>query len=62
MRNSKETKYRIYIDGYEFLKKTKRFGDKYVKILQIPPQNQENMLQKLLLKESFKKQLKQQEI
>ena len=61
MRYSTEPKYRKYVEGYGFLSFAKKFGDKYI-LQYILQQKQEEMLQKLLLKEWFKKLQKLQEI
>ena len=61
MRYSAEPKYRKYVEGYGFLSFAKTFGDKYI-LQYILQQKQEEMLQKLLLKEWFKKLQKLQEI
>ena len=61
MRYSTEPKYRKYVEGYGFLSFAKKFGDKYI-LQYILQQKQEEMLQKLLLKEWFKKLQKLQDI
>ena len=58
MRHSTEPRYRKYVKEYSFLSYARTFGDKKL-ILQ---QKQEQMMQKLLLKEQYKKLQKLQEI
>ena len=58
IRYSTEPRYRKYVKEYSFLSYARTFGDKKL-ILQ---QKQEQMMQKLLLKEQYKKLQKLQEI
>ena len=61
MRYTTEPKFRKYIKGYGFLSFARTFGDKYGKKL-MDTATKAVMQQKLLLKESFKKLQKLQEI
>ena len=52
MRHLTEPKYRKYLKGYGFLSFARNFGDKYgKKLMYTATKKQEQMLQKLLLKE-----------
>ena len=56
MRYSTELRFRKYVKGYGFLSFPRKFGDKYgKKIMDTATKKQEQMLQKLRLKEQFKK-------
>ena len=54
MRYSTELKFRKYVKGYGFLSFNIKFGDKYGKNLIDSAKKQQEMQQKLLLKESYK--------
>ena len=58
MRYSFEPKYRKYVEEYGFLSFARKFGEKCGKKLWILQQKPEKMLQKMLLKEQFKKRQK----
>ena len=61
MRYLTEPRYRKYVKGFDFLPFAKKLGDKYGKKLMDSAIKKE-ILQKLLLKEQFKKLQKLQEI
>ena len=62
MRYSAELRFRKYVQRYGFLSFARKFGDKYgKKIMDTATKKQEQMLQKLRLKEQFKKLQKLQE-
>ena len=54
MRYSTELKFRKYVKGYGFLSFNIKFRDKYGKKLIDSAKKQQEMQQKLLLKESYK--------
>ena len=62
MKYSTEARFRKYLKGYGFLSFARKLGDKYGKKLMDTATKQEEMLQKLLPKEYFKKLQKLQEI
>ena len=59
MRYSIEPRDRVYVKGYEFMSFARRMSNKYGKNLLIQLKSLLQMQQKLLVKEQYKKLLKQ---